>query len=218
VSTARDGLTNRYLNAFTDPYNHFVYGATCAPRTFGAAYPLVASGVGWRVYDVAAGLRAGRPPLIALAQGVAVRLPFVRDPDQVEDDVEPIFDAIDRGGLVAVVPAARIQHHTVRDVHDFLGKFGPRITVRLEDRGQPVWHRARRLSRARMLRTYAFPFYAVSLIGPLLWSVAGFARDREPLWFYHPVVTTVLGVEFWRRAFDVFRRRFGRPARASEKL
>lgn len=196
VSTRDDNLSTRYINDFTDPFNHFLYGAAAAPITFGRAYRVKRRTPSAIVYD----FPVERPPLVAIAQGVTVRANAPRREGWEEDDILPIVDILRAGYDVAYVPGALIEHHTVAGLRNFVDKFGPRIAKRLEDRDQPVWERASSWTRARKVRAYLWPFYAVSVVGPVAAALVGAVRDRRATWFYHPVINFALGVEFWRRA------------------
>ena len=196
VSTRADNMSTRYINDFTDPFNHFLYGNAAAPLTFGRAYRTKRRTPTYVVYD----FPVDKPPLVAIAQGVTVRASSPRREGWEEDDVLPIVDILHAGYDIAYVPGALIEHHTVEGLFNFVGKFGPRIAKRLEDREQPVWQRAESWTAGRKLRAYLWPFYSVSVIGPVIASFVGAARDRRATWFYHPVINFALGVEFWRRA------------------
>ena len=195
VWTAEDNLSTRYINDFTDPFNHFLYGNAAVPWTFGREYRLKRRTSSYIVYD----FPVERPPLIAIAQGTTVRARSPRREGWEEDDILPIVDILRANRDVAYVPDATIEHHTVAGLRDFVRKFGPRIAKRLEDRGQPVWERAAAWTPGRKLRAYLWPFYSISIAGPVLVAALGLARDRRPTWLYHPVINLALGLEFWRR-------------------
>lgn len=194
VSTSQDNLTTRYINEFTDPFNHFLYGSAASPSTFDRAYRRKRATPSYVVYDF------DSPPLIAIAQGTTVRAGAPRRAGWEEDDILPIVDILSAHRDIAYVPGALIEHHTVAGLRNFVHKFGPRIAKRLEDRDQPLWQRATSWTPARKLRAYLWPFYSISIVGPLVVACAGAIRDRRAIWFYHPVITFALGVEFWRRA------------------
>lgn len=196
VSTRDDNLSTRYINDFTDPFNHFLYGAAAAPLTFGRAYRVKRRAPNYIVYD----FPIERPPLVAIAQGVTIRAKSPRRAGWEEDDILPIVDILRAGYDIAYVPQAQIEHHTVAGLFNFVSKFGPRITKRLEDRQMPVWERATSWTRARKMRAYLWPFYSVSIIAPVAAALVGAVRDRRATWLFHPVINFALGVEFWRRA------------------
>jgi len=196
VSTGEDNWSTRYINDFTDPFNHFLYGSAASPWTFDRAYRQKRATGSYVVYD----FPAERPPLIAIAQGTTVRAGVPKRAGWEEDDILPIVDILREGHDIAYVPGATIEHHTVGGLSDFTRKFGPRIAKRLEDRSQPVWQRAATWTPARKLRAYLWPFYAVSILAPAITGIVGAVRDRRATWLYHPVISFALGVEFWRRA------------------
>jgi glycosyltransferase involved in cell wall biosynthesis len=196
VSTRADNMSTRYINDFTDPFNHFLYGSAAAPITFGRAYRVKRKTENYTIYD----FPVGKPPLVAIAQGVTVRANAPRREGWEEDDILPIVDILRAGYDIAYVPDALIEHHTVEGLFNFVHKFGPRIAKRLEDRDQPVWERAEAWTRDRKLRAYLWPFYSISVVGPVAAALVGAVRDRRATWLYHPVINFALGVEFWRRA------------------
>lgn len=196
VSTAQDGGTARYFNAFSDPFNHFIYGAGTSPASYHRTYRIRRTAPGYVVYDFASGPR----PLIALAQGFTIRLPYHKPPGTDEDDVAPVEMLIAQGHEVAYVSGAAIEHHTVRDIGDALRKFGPRFRERMTNREYPVWDRLGRARRRQRWRAYLWPFYSVSFALPVLAALSGLVRDRRSEWLYHPFVSAAFGFEFWRQA------------------
>lgn len=196
VSTAQDGGTTRYFNAFTDPFNHFMYGGATSPASYHRTYHVKRRADDYVVYDFTAGPR----PLIALAQGFTIRLPYRKPAGTDEDDVEPVGMLLDAGREIAFVEGATLEHHTVRDIGDALRKFGPRFRARMTDAAQPVWGRLRATGAAQRLRAYLWPFYAVSFVLPAFAAVYGLLRDRRREWLYHPFVSAAFGFEFWRQA------------------
>lgn len=196
VSTPRDGATTRYFNAFTDPFNHFVYGGAASPASYARTYPVKRRTDDYVVYDFA----RGPMPLIALAQAFAIRLPYRKPAGSDEDDVAPVESLVSQGQDIAFVERAGVEHHTVRDIGDALQKFGPRFRARMTDSEMPVWNRLRATSRAQRLRAYLWPFYSISFALPVIAAACGLMRDRRPEWIYHPFLSAAFGFEFWRQA------------------
>jgi len=196
VNTPKDGATTRYFNAFTDPFNHFVYGGATSPVSYHRTYRIKSRSDGYVVYDFASGPR----PLVALAQGFTMRLPYRKPPGTDEDDVAPVEMLLESGGQIAFVEDAALEHHTVDGIGDALRKFGPRFRARLTDSQQPLWGRVRTRSRAQRSRAYVWPFYSVSLVFPAISAVYGLIRDRRAEWLYHPFVSAAFGFEFWKQA------------------
>jgi glycosyltransferase involved in cell wall biosynthesis len=196
VSTPADGATTRYFNAFSDPFNHFVYGGATSPVSYDRTYRVKRRTGDYVVYDFLSGPR----PLLALAQAFAIRLPYQKPVGTDEDDVAPVEMLISAGRDVAFVPRAAVEHHTVGGIGDALRKFGPRFRARLTDAEQPMWGRLRSSGRAQRSRAYFWPFYSVSFVFPAVASIYGLLRDRRVEWLYHPFLSVAFGFEFWRQA------------------
>lgn len=209
INTARDGATTRYFNAFSDPFNHFIYGGATSPASYHRTYRVKRKTDDYVVYDFG----AGPTPLVALAQGFAMRLPYRKPPGTTEDDVAPVEMLIAQGREIAFVPGAGLEHHTVGGVRDALRKFGPRFRARLTDTSQPMWGRLRSSRRRQRLRAYLWPFYSISLIAPAAAGIYGLLRDRRTEWLYHPFVSAAFGFEFWRQAILVAGERLRRTTR-----
>jgi glycosyltransferase involved in cell wall biosynthesis len=208
ISTMRDGGTTRYFNAFSDPFNHFIYGGATSPASYHRTYRVIRRTPEYVVYDFA----SGPQPLVALAQGFTVRLPYRKPPGTDEDDVAPVAMLLERGCEIAFVERARLEHHTVDGIGDALRKFGPRFRARMTDTQQPMWGRLKSTPRGRRLRAYVWPFYSVSFVLPAFAAVGGLVRDRRVEWLYHPFVSAAFGFEFWRQAGIVAAHRFKRGA------
>jgi glycosyltransferase involved in cell wall biosynthesis len=209
VSGASDCTTLRYLNAFTDPFNHFLYGRRVAPWSFAGLYPVLESTSDYIVYD----FRGRDYPLLALAQGFAIRLPYTRPAGLEEDDVAPVMHLIDAGKKIAYVPGAHLEHRSISSLRNSLEKYGPRFRARLTSQDHPIWERASSWSQMRRLRAYAWPFYAVSVVWPALTAAIGLVRDKRREWIWHPVVSFAFGIEFWRQLAGVARDKYLKPSR-----
>jgi glycosyltransferase involved in cell wall biosynthesis len=212
VSTPRDGATTQYFNAFTDPFNHFVYGGAASPASYARTYPVKRRTDDYVVYDFA----RGPMPLIALAQAFALRLPYRKPSGTDEDDVAPVEWLVSQGADIAFVARAGVEHHTVADIGDALRKFGPRFRARMTDSEMPVWNRLRAANRAQRLRAYLWPFYSISFALPALAAAYGLARDRRPEWLYHPFLSAIFGFEFWRQAAIVAFERLKKGSRRAD--
>lgn len=208
VSTAEDGATTQYFNAFTDPFNHFIYGRSASPASYHRAYRVKRRTNEYVVYDFA----AGPTPLIALAQAFAIRLPYRKPTGTDEDDVAPVEMLLAAGHDIAFVPGAGIEHHTVRGIKDALRKFGPRFRARMTDKEQPVWSRLRSTRATQRVRAYVWPFYSVSFVFPAIGAFVGLLRDRRREWIYHPFLSAAFGFEFWRQAGIVAFERLSKPS------
>lgn len=194
ISTREDNLSKRYINEFTDPFNHFLYGSAASPSTFGRAYRRKRATSSYIVYAF------DSLPLIAIAQGTTVRAGAPKREGWEEDDLGAIVDILRAGHDIAYVPGALIEHHTVEGLRNFVDKFGPRIAKKLDGSEHTFRKRAAAWTPARRVRAYLWPFYSISIVAPMVVACIGAIRDRRAIWLYHPVITFALGVEFWRRA------------------
>lgn len=176
-------LAVRYVNRFTDPFNHFVYGDASNPRDLWRVYRPEARGDGYTLYA----FPPSAPPLLAIAQGAAIRGPF-RMPEGYADDVGLVLDLIAGGKLVACIEDALCDHYTAKSLRDLLAKFSRIIAKNFRKSSSLRW-RDRYLPDSRIARRRLWPFYAASIVAPLAVGIYRALRDREPLWLYHPVMT-----------------------------
>lgn len=173
----------RYFNLLhADPYNWFLFGSRAAnPARFGEIYPVLATGDGWSVFDLSTGPR----PLIALAQGFALRGDIPESAD-AEDDIAPLWDQLDSGERLAYIPNG-VNHETVAGLRDFMRKYHRRTLAALRAADRPDRTRSPRLSPAQRRRKALWLPYSLTVIAPLLGGVARAIRHREPLWVWHPI-------------------------------
>jgi hypothetical protein len=189
VDAPIDGSFCRYFNRLhADPFNWFVFGAASDPRRFGEVYPVRERGPGWVVYDLA----AGDPPLLALAQGFAVRgeLP---GGENLQDDILPLWQLMEEGERFAYVDLG-VLHHTVRSLPDFLRKYRRRAGAALAAEDAAHRQRHHRLSRRQRLRRALWLPYALTVVGPLVDALRGLRRDGDARWLWHPVASFALAV------------------------
>lgn len=173
----------RYVNRFTDPFNHFIYADASNPRDFARTYEPVERHDGYTLFR----FPPDRPPLLALAQGAVVRGPF-RMKDGYADDVAAVFDIIEAGQLIAVVDAALVDHFTAASLGDLLRKFR-RIVAKNFRRDSSLRWRDRYLPPERIRRRAIWPLYAATILPPIAVALYRAIRDRDALWLYHPVMT-----------------------------
>jgi len=212
VSAPTDPPFCRYVNLLhADPFSWFVYGRAAAnPRRFREIYPTVRGGARYAVYDFSGPDR----PLLAIAQAFSVRGEIPRTEEGEADDIVPVWQALDRGEELAYTEVG-VYHHHVRSLSDFLGKYGRRARVAIESSAGGYFSRERMLSpRQRRRRLLWFP-YSLSVVMPVIDALRGLARDRDPVWLYHPVACFALSVVMLRElaragARSAVRRNLGR--------
>jgi glycosyltransferase involved in cell wall biosynthesis len=196
VSTDQDSLATRYINRYSDPFSHFVYGnATSVQGEPGASdpYSIIQASV-------------GNHPLLAIAQGCTVRRDSVsqRAPGNA-DDVMGVLEIIRAGGKLVVVNGAQLEHHTVAGLGDFHRKYRSRFRQLLISR---EGYRLRRpyMSRIRRARGWLWFPYSATLVLPAIHGALMALRRRDPLLGYHGVINAVLFAAFCRAFADVARR------------
>jgi glycosyltransferase involved in cell wall biosynthesis len=176
-------LSVRYVNRFTDPFNHFVYGDASNPRDLRHVYEPVERHDGYSLYRFA----GTQPPLLAIAQGAVLRAPFSM-PQGYADDVGVVFDLLQSAALVAVVEEALVDHYTASSLWNLLAKFQRIIAKNLRPNSSLRW-RDQYLPPERIRRRRWWPIYALSIVAPICVGLYRAVRDREPLWLYHPAIT-----------------------------
>jgi hypothetical protein len=194
VATSNDSPAVKYTNRFTDPFNHFVYWDACSPWLFDRTFPIKRSSESYVVFDF--GVK--QLPLLALAQGFAIRRDLGRPAGAEEDDITPAVAVLERGLDVAVSLSAFVEHHTATDDEDYFVKFRGRIAQRLRVSPTSILNRPLRWSARRRIRSRVWLFYGLSFVLP--WLVGKYREgvDRDETWRLHAgmsfrLALTVLG-------------------------
>ncbi len=177
-----DTIYSRYMNMFTDPFTHFVYGDAANTRTF---YKLYKTQVRTPVYDVYDFGSHPTRPLLAFAQGFTVRKSEMPLRKEISDDILAVYSLIEKGKQLAYVHAVTLFHNTVRDTAQFIAKQRRGVENALLRGDSGVTRRIQHLTVTASLRMYLFFPYAFCVIVPLVRSVILAVRDREPLWLIH---------------------------------
>jgi glycosyltransferase involved in cell wall biosynthesis len=203
ISTVEDGLVNRYVNRYSDPFNHFVYGSLNTSMDVMLRH-------GEYVLD-----RTSRThPLLAVAQGCTVRAGLVyKGPPEQADDVLAILQLIEAGGKLALVEGAELEHHHVGGLSALYKKYWRRTRDSLRGE-QGFLRRESYLTRGRQIRRWLWVPYSASIVLPAVHGAMLALRHRDPVLLFHPVVNTVVFVAVVRGgAAHVLT-----PADGSEKL
>jgi len=96
----RDNIYSWYLNTFTDPLTHFVYGNAANARTFHKVYKTIVSNPLYDIYDYSS---SPVKPIIALAQGFTVRKEAMPKRKEVSDDVLTVYKLLEEGRQIGYV-------------------------------------------------------------------------------------------------------------------
>ncbi len=197
-SEKRDSIFTKYINTFTDPFNHFVYGYAANGRTFRNIYKIISSNKAYDIYDYSS---SPDKPLIAVAQGFTVRSGFARSRKSRFDDVLPVIELIKKNNKIAFVHSVKLYHHTVRDLRHFAKKQSWATINALQKKSYGIAHRVNYLSEKQKLRNKIWPFYALSFVFPLINSLYHIVRDRDPMWIFHPFLCMISAVASIYAAF-----------------
>ena len=115
-----DSWLTKYVNRFTDPFNHFVYGYANNPLTFHKTFKILEKGDGWKVFD----FNLKNHPILAFDQGFMLKKAgFERDKSTWFCDILPILDMIKKGEKFAYIEKASDYHETLnRGLGQFIRK------------------------------------------------------------------------------------------------
>ncbi len=182
-SSKEDTIYTKYVNTFTDPYNHFVYSNAANARTFHKVYKTLVHNAIYDVYDYSS---SPDKPLIAFAQGFAIRKGFVRKKQDAFDDVRPVLDLLDQKKSIAYIHSVPLYHHTIHSLDHFIRKQRWATRNALEKKQYGITHRVVHLSKFQQLRIKIWPLYAFSIVAPLFVGIVRAIQDQELLWLLEP--------------------------------
>jgi glycosyltransferase involved in cell wall biosynthesis len=190
-SSKKDSVFTKYINTFTDPFNHFVYGYAANGRTFNKIYKTLNSN---KIYDLYNYSSSKDKPLIAVAQGFTVRKGFTRNRNSKFDDILPVIELINKKNKIAFVYSVKLYHHTVRNLGHFAKKQVWATVNALQRKKYGIAHRMEYLSDSQKFRIKIWPFYALSFVLPLIRGMYHLVKDSEPLWIFHPFLCMISAV------------------------
>lgn len=176
---------SKYINYFTDPFNHFIYRYAANARTFHKIYVTKKQNELYDIYDYSSN---PTKPLLAFAQGFTVRKGFSRNMDDELDDITPIIKLIDEHKDIAYVKGVCLFHDTVRDMDHFIRKMEWAAANALEKKNYGIAKRQNMLSSFQ-LKKILFIIYAFSIFVPTIVSLYFLIKDRQKIWLFHPFIT-----------------------------
>ncbi len=177
-----DNWYSWYLNTFTDPFTHFVYGNAANTRTFRRVYKTVTHTSVYDVYDYSS---FPVRPIIALAQGFTIRKKFLPARKEISDDILSIYKMIDENKPMAYVHSVILYHYTIRDAKQFISKLRRGVENALLRGDSGITKRKVYMTPSQRIRMVLFFPYAFSLVLPLLQSIINAVRFREAAWLIH---------------------------------
>jgi glycosyltransferase involved in cell wall biosynthesis len=182
---------DRYMGYLsTDPFTWFIYRWAATPKTFAHLYTPIKKTENYAIYQ----FDPYHHPLIGLSQGFGTIASFKRNTQSNNDDILSGIRLIEQRGLVTYVPGAGIYHYHVSNIAEFIRKYTWRIrnNYRQQVRGMGLRHRGKYLNAIRKIRLMLFPFYALSLIFPLVDACILYRIYRDKVVFWHPTACLVI--------------------------
>lgn len=187
-----DSIYSLYINTFTDPFTHFVYGNAANARTFKHIYKTIQHTSSYDIYDFQS---ASIYPLLALAQGFTVRKEYIRERiHDAFDDVLVIYDLIKKKKSIAYVYSVQLYHYTILNFQDFVRKQHRAIENALVYNNAGISKRGIYLTRGQKIRMILFFPYALTIVIPLLQSVVQTTVTGNSVWLLHPYMTFLSAV------------------------
>lgn len=190
-SGVEDNLFTKYTNIFTDPFNHFVYGYAANARTFKKVFRTIKHNDLYDIYDYNS---AKVKPILALAQGFAVRKEFTLEKRNKMDDISPILNLINENKKIAYVHSVNLYHHTIKDMGHFIRKQRWAAKNALTGEQFGINSRSKNLLLGQKFKMYFFPIYSLSIVLPIINAIVHLVLDNEPMWLFHPAITFISGI------------------------
>lgn len=184
VSTRNDFWISKYINMFTDPISHFVYGNAANTRTFERAYKTIQKNEQYVLYDFS----SMDYPMIALAQGTTIRKNDGKR-NNPGDDILPIVDTIVDGKYLAYVPRAQLAHHTISSLLQYFRKQRWAFDNYLMGSDYGIRKRMIYFSPVRKIKKLVWPIYAGLFFPPFFVSIVGYMISGKKEWLYHLPLT-----------------------------
>jgi len=183
---------NKYYSLLhVEPFTWFIYKEASNPRLFYKIYKLIKRDNDYIIYDFSPMTH----PLVAFAQGFALRKEFARKKEYEYDDILPFIQMVEEGHRIAYVPEAGIYHHHLKSFNDYLKKYQWRIRNSLQGSNTGFAKRRKYMSFYRKFRKYLWMFYSSSFILPLVDGIRWFLKNRDKAWLWHPLACFGLCVE-----------------------
>lgn len=188
VSDKNYSLISQYRNTFTDPLNHFIYGYASNGRTFHKIYKTISKSKTYDVYDF-----SSNPikPIIAFAQGFTIKKDAIQGRKHEYDDITPIIELLESGKKIAYAHGVGLLHDRRDVLWNYIKKQRWAARNALNTKNYGINIRKQYLTPMQKLKIYIYIPYSLSLIFPIIQGVISWNRDKEKIWFFHPVITFI---------------------------
>jgi glycosyltransferase involved in cell wall biosynthesis len=184
-------IFSKYINTFTDPFNHFLYGYAANARTFKNIYKTIRHN---EIYDICDFKSTSVKPMLALAQGFTVRKDFINLREDKFDDITPILLMIKQNKEIAYIHSISIYHQTISTISRFIRKQRWATKNALEGKKYGIAYRMGMLSKWQKIKIYLYFPYAFSLMLPFIRSIYRSLKDKEKIWLFHSAITFISAV------------------------
>jgi glycosyltransferase involved in cell wall biosynthesis len=185
-----DTIYTKYINTFTDPVNHFVYGYAANPRTFEKIYKIQEKRSDYIIFEYSSSIYF---PMIAFAQGFTVRSGFNRSKKNEFDDTTPVIELLKDNKKIAYVDSVTLYHHTINSLGHFIEKQSWRTRNYLQKKNFGISHRAKLLPKKQTDRIRIWPIYSLTILPPFVYASYHLIKDREIMWIFHPLLCIISG-------------------------
>jgi glycosyltransferase involved in cell wall biosynthesis len=177
-----DTIYSKYINTFTDPFTHFVYGNYANPRSYSSVYKTIEHNSIYDIYDF---VGSNTMPVLAFAHSFTVRKSCLPQRNESSDDILVIYDLIKKHNLIAFVHAVTLYHYTIHSTAQFIRKEERAVENAFLRGDSGIMKRTNYLTFGQKARMYLFFPYALTIVFPLIRSLVNAVRYREPTWLAH---------------------------------
>ena len=174
-------LNKYYSELHVEPFTYSIYKNHANPRFFNKLFTPRKFYSNYIDYD----FKISEHPLIAFAQGFAVRGNYIRPGDTIMDDVEPFLRLVESKSPVVYAPSLGVYHYHLSTFSSYISKFKNRIDNTLGHSSFGVNSRGARLTKYRKFKKYQFVFEGLLLITPLIESIFLILSRRRPCMILH---------------------------------
>ena len=106
----------------------------------------------------------------------------------MNDDLDDIINYIRDNKQIAYVQNTSIYHHSLNSMVDFIDKFNKRIQVSMSKKLVSK----RKYSLKKKFLILLFPFYTISLLGPIFTSIKMIYLKKNHYYLIHPLATFLI--------------------------
>lgn len=193
-------LNKYYSELHVEPFTYAIYGNAANPRFYGNHYDQHPS-IGpykYYIFDI------NKHPLLAFAQGFAVKSTYQRPLDTVMDDVEPVMRMIEDGAVFVYGPNLGIYHYHLSTFKNYISKFKTRIDNTLLNSNFGVNSRNDRFTILRKAKKYLFVISGILIFPPLIEAIYLVFERKKIYMFYHVPASIILAYLILFRCINNF--------------